>query len=242
MPSMSDPKAKIGWAKKHLERLDAELLSFCTPVNAYTITRYDDVENGWHIAKIELSDIPPRICLIAGDAIYNMRSALDQLVWALARLSGIPPHTQFPIIEVWTADAKKRFERQICGVPDAAFCEIQALQPYHRGDAFKSHPLWRLDEMCNLDKHRRIPAHGTAIDGTMYGFDVADSVSESCDDCFIVKVPIARKDKFGFNPKLPITVTFGGDISGITETFESILQIHNFITLNVLPRFERFFP
>lgn len=237
---MADPYAKIRWAKIHLERLGAEVSSF-TPAKAYTLTRYDDIENQRHIARFELADIPAEICLLAGDAVYNMRAALDQTVWALARLKGIPTGTQFPIIEVWNSEGRRRFKRQVVGVPDAAFHEIQTLQPYHRGDAFKSHPLWRLDEICNLDKHRRIPAHGTAMDGTIWGVSPADTTLEKSDECLIVSVPLARKDKLQFDPTTTVTVAFGGDMSGITETFETLIEIYNFVALDVLPRFDRFF-
>jgi hypothetical protein len=127
-------------------------------------------------------------------------------------------------------------------VPAEAFCEIKALQPYHRGDDFKSHPLWRLDEMCNLDKHRRIPAHGTALEGTIYGVSPKDVIKEATDECLTISIPLAMKNKMRFEPAATVEVAFGGDISGITETLGSIVHIYNFIALAVLPRFDRFFP
>jgi hypothetical protein len=108
----------------------------------------------------------PTICLTVGDAFYNMRSSLDQLVWSLAKRPGgilDPQHTQFPILETDNSDTRKRFARQTEGVPTAAQDEIRGFQPFHRGIDCKSHPLWRLNQMCNLDKHRRIPANGSAL-------------------------------------------------------------------------------
>lgn len=241
---MADPYLKIGWAKEHLNILERALDSFCsaTPPQAYTITREDDIEHGEHIITMEFHDIPPKICLIAGDAIYSMRAALDQTVWALASLNGTPGRTQFPIIEMWNADSEKRFAKQVAGVPDGAFREIQALQPYHRGNAFKSHPLWRIDEICNLDKHRRIPAHGIAVRGIFTGVGPLDTISETRDNRVIYRIPLALKDKAHFNPESPVEVTFGGDnTSGITERFADLRGIYDFIANEVLPRFDRFF-
>src|ERR1700730_6825308 len=164
MPGIVDAELKLLWAKKHLCALDIELEIFSAPSKAYILTRHDDIKNQMHVLSMRLTEVPEQICLIVGDAFYNMRSALDQLVWSLARLSGIPNGTQFPIIERPTPKAFKRFDAQLIGVPDEAICEIKELQPYHRRDAYKSHPLWRLNELCNLDKHRRIPANGSALD------------------------------------------------------------------------------
>jgi len=239
---MADAYSKIGWAKEHLDTLKRELISFyaATPPKAYTITREDDVERERHIIKLLFHDIPPRICLIAGDAVYSMRAALDQTIWALARLKGLPGRTEFPIITVWNHEGRRRFANQVIGVPDTAIGDIQALQPYHRGDAFKGHPLWRLDEICNLDKHRRIPAHGTEVRGMISG-NANFITHEATDNCVVVTIPLAQKDEIRFDPKPPVEVIFGGD-SGITERFDDLMGIHNFVANEVLPRFNRFFP
>jgi hypothetical protein len=176
-----------------------------------------------------------------------LRSALDQTVWGLARLRGIPVHTQFPVITEWNTDTRKRFERQTEGVPDEAIYEIKSLQPYHRGAAYKTHPLWRLDEMCNLDKHRRIPAHGSVAEvffPNMTPSDLASGLvkTETTDDRHIMSVPISLKHKLDLSPNVSMAVTFGGDQSGIEESIEGISEIHDFVRDDVLPRFDRFFP
>ncbi|MDE3108806.1 MAG: hypothetical protein KGL02_02590, partial [Acidobacteriota bacterium] len=140
---MADAYAKIRWAKAHLDTLERELDAFCkaAPSKAYTVTHQDDLEHEKYVIALEIHDIPPAICLIAADAIYNMRTALDQTVWALASLTKTPRNTQFPIIEKWNSDGKRRFQGQVDGVPADARTIIQTLQPYHAGDAFKGHLL-----------------------------------------------------------------------------------------------------
>jgi len=34
--------------------------------------------------------------------------------------------------------------------------EIELLQPYHHGDQFNLHPLWILNKLANINKHRRL--------------------------------------------------------------------------------------
>jgi hypothetical protein len=198
--------------------------------------------------RLTLLEVPVHISLIAGDAIYNMRSSLDQLVWSLARLKGIPERTAFPIIDgaVLTADKLKSFNKSLKDVPPGAVSEIAALQPHHRGAAYKSHPLWRLNEICNLDKHRRIPANGSAAVLNFPTITPEESASilkiETTDTGFVISAPIAFKDKLDPHSTMQFTVNFGGDISGITETFRSLNNIRKFIAESVLPKFEGFFP
>jgi hypothetical protein len=247
MAGMDDPKRKLEWAYEHLKRLDGELNSLCTPPNACAITREDDLENERHILCMKLPELDS-LALIVGDLFYNMRASLDQLVWSLARLRGIPDGTQFPVLEVLNTDTFKRFSRQTTGVPEDAICEIKFLQPYNRGTAYKTHPLWRLNEMCNLDKHRRIPVDRQEVITYFPGLTPADfatglvSATTPTDDSYIMSVPLAMKDKLNFDPTLTITIKFGGDISGISESAHGIAEIYAFIAKEVFPRFTRFFP
>jgi len=246
MPGMDDSYAKLLWAGGHLKTLHAEITNFAA--NPYAVTREDDLENRRHILRLELLDVPTHICLIAGDMIYNMRASLDQLVWGLARLNGIPQHTAFPVVHgsVLTKDKLSSFKRSLVGVPDEAVREIDFLQPYHRGASYKTHPLWRLDEICNLDKHRRIPANGSV---QVLRFpnvtpeEIASRIvaSDSTDDGFIVTTSLAFKHKLDNYYPQAFEVFFGGDQSGISEHIRGLWQIYKFIADSVFPRFTRFF-
>jgi hypothetical protein len=261
MRGMVDPYLKIGRAKKHLDVLDALLKEF-TGNKAYTFSRYDDLKQQRYVMECKLLNVPDEICLTVGDAFYNMRSCLDQLVWSLAKRPGKilnPEHTQFPILVKDNAKTRKRFSAQTFGVPKLAAKEIRTFQPYNRGAAFKAHPLWRLNTMCNLDKHSRIPANGsemivnfprvtrTGVVGVQHAGThkilhvPMDMTFESFDDCIKVSVPLAAKAKLQFDPAVSFKVNFGGDIFGFSEDRNGIGEIYDFIYDVVLPRFMRFF-
>jgi hypothetical protein len=69
MPGMDDSYAKLLYVKT----LHAEITNFAA--NPYAITREDDLENGRHILRLTLLDVPTHICLIVGDMVYNMRAS-----------------------------------------------------------------------------------------------------------------------------------------------------------------------
>lgn len=92
------------------------------------------------------------VAIVAGEALYNLRAALDYLVHALAWLdSGAPQdYTQFPITH-----ASNAFERQLTqrlvGVNDAHARALAGYQPFNGCE-------WTgtLQELSNPDKHRTL--------------------------------------------------------------------------------------
>jgi len=86
---------------------------------------------------VKLLDVPDDACLAVGDAFYNMRSSLDQLVWSLSGLSGQnpPQTTQFPIFDHPPSTTRdiERLDRQVAGVPAKAIDEIKSLKVSFEG-------------------------------------------------------------------------------------------------------------
>jgi len=117
-------------------------------------------------AVAHLPPPPPIIGLLVGDCVHNLRSALDHIVYAListnpAKPDGVPDtRTMFPI-----RDTREGYlhqvtkQRRIHGAPEAVATLIDSLQPYHARDKgldHTAHPLWILDKLENIDKHRRL--------------------------------------------------------------------------------------
>jgi hypothetical protein len=106
--------------------------------------------------------------LLAGEAIQNLRSALDHAVWsawkAVPQNSGEGHHTQFPITL-----APHSFSRQagkyLTGVPQAIQAAIEETQPYRRlPQAPEEDVLALLQALSNIDKHRTLAAVACAVD------------------------------------------------------------------------------
>ena len=110
-------------------------------------------------------DIP----LLIGDCVYNYRSALDHLAYALAAAYTDPlpdswaKSSAFPIFNSGTK-YRRRASRgaawKMRGMSRFARGAIERVQPYHR----RKHPplrfLWILEELSNIDKHRFIHVTG----------------------------------------------------------------------------------
>ena len=80
--TLTDPFLKTSRAKEHLESLRKELKIFRESAPCKLIVE-DDRKNQRCGVLTDISDTPDRISLIVGDVFYNLRAALDQLVWCL---------------------------------------------------------------------------------------------------------------------------------------------------------------
>jgi hypothetical protein len=129
--------------------------------------------------------------LLFGDAVHNLRSALDSLVWELAHFDGREPRNPkglyFPIItdEVnWP-----RAARMLESCPAEVIERIRLMQPFLIQDAGPS-GLEVLGDLSNQDKHRTpirssISVHQFMIDNASFEFEEEDDIP---DPPFRVKV------------------------------------------------------
>ena len=98
-------------------------------------------------------EIPPRVAILIGEALYNFRAALDYLVCALSQMDtphlsgGRDRRNQFPI-EHSQHGFRSRRRTFLGGVSDANVLEIERFQPF-RGCSWTA----TLAALSNRDKH-----------------------------------------------------------------------------------------
>ena len=118
--------------------------------------------------------IPHEAPLVFGDMLHNLRSAFDGLVFALSGVGESAPLTseqaripQFPITKCetdWNRDSPRRLQF----VSTQVRTLIHDLQPYRdSGDDDGVRPLQQLDDLSNVDKHRRLHVLAREIHGTV---------------------------------------------------------------------------
>lgn len=102
--------------------------------------------------KIKIPKVPDIVGILIGEIVYNLRSALDYLVYELARLDSgtIQQRTQFSI-----EDTKDIFwGRHLCnlkGLSDKHIAVIELLQPYSGCNWTKL-----IRDLSDPDKHRKL--------------------------------------------------------------------------------------
>lgn len=111
-----------------------------------------------HLKKTR--EIPENFAFVAGDAIYNLRSCLDHLAFALAEsysgfaaaekgLGQFPIHGAIGSYMDKGVVACRYMSDEVKGI-------IETLQPYHAGKKASEHPLAVLNALSNIDKHRHL--------------------------------------------------------------------------------------
>lgn len=119
--------------------------------------------------------LPTELGVTIGDVVHCLHSALDHLVWKVAKKPA--NNTVFPI-EDKTPNIDKNKHPALPGVGGGASKEVRAVlaqfQPWYPDGVIRwDHPLRLLKEMSNHDKHRQL-----SIPAPDIGFDPVDGVSQ----------------------------------------------------------------
>jgi hypothetical protein len=165
---MSGIREKIKRAKKHIEDFKSELQIFHDS-KPYAIRVDVDSSPMQPIVQILKADpVPPYLACIVGDAIHNLRSALDHLACELVMANGNIPtqKTEFPILDqpITTSKLESRFAAKVEGMRKEVVDAIRNIHPYQGG----SNTLWRLHRLDVTDKHKTVIAgigNITAVNG-----------------------------------------------------------------------------
>lgn len=249
-------RLKIDWAEKHLDALDAEIDRWSSgPRNPRRLKRiHDGVPPTDFRAQFRFDPpIPDTVPMIIGDAVHNLRSALDHLACALAELE-IPTDSEtghsgieFPIY-ISEDKFNKSGAAKIKKLATAAKDEIKSLQPYNAGDNARLQYLWALHQLDIIDKHRRI-----SVMGGRYSMPANYRPQARQGDEVIFKGRIYIPFKDGdiihirdvdpeFEPDITGTIAIRwGDRPDESLEFGTLHHIHNEVANNVIPHFVRFF-
>jgi hypothetical protein len=158
--SLEGVLAKIGRAKSHLEHLRREAEPIEDACRRAVITEYDD-ELSQHVSRLtRVPEVPTLLTLILGDAVHNLRAALDHLAWQLVIAAGGQPTTG-TVFPVKTA-APKPTGPGTPSLPDLSPSinvsvrqVLDKVQPYKRTNP-SIHQLAILHALDVADKHRRL--------------------------------------------------------------------------------------
>ena len=160
--------ARIERAESQIRVLSTDIDDFCSEIKQTIVHEVDrnTGEQRWTYRGLA-PDIPIEWAIRSGEILYNLRSALDHLVWqlVLANEEEPTPTTQFPILNEEKDWANRRTKRNLKGVAGKHKKIIRFLQPFNpflqlpvNGEIrpFNAQVFWTLRELCNVDKHRHL--------------------------------------------------------------------------------------
>jgi hypothetical protein len=171
--SVSSALTKIARAQSHFDDFDRRALEFITNARPYRVqTAIERVDQGRSVATVILSEDviqPPahEWAPIIGDMAHNLRSALDHVACQLSIANGGDvecEQTSFPIFVDDAPGSRKQFARCAGMFSHLDRTIARRLQPYQTADP-RTHPLWLLHTLNNIDKHRRLHVVSTAVYG-----------------------------------------------------------------------------
>lgn len=246
---------KVRRANKHLETLNA-LIEKYQAAKPYTMRGELNPKTGFFEYRL-VALFPPFLDfgIAIGEFAYQLRSALDQMIFSLAvfpaslagkDLSRAHRSTSFPICLV---DNPTFVAGQLKFVPDAirdlVAAAIDPFQPYHGGDTAERWLLAVLEEIYAWDKHRiPKPAGGMVhintkdippdihvlIDGNVDTGDVFALVKSTLDP------------KVDFEPRVTteIKVDIPRPVGGVGVT--ELWRIYEMVEDGILPAIAQFHP
>ena len=152
---------KVKRAEKHIHELNDAWAAFLEK-NPYSVSFKDDPKTGERTYSLaSVKTIPEELPLIVGDAIHNLRSALDHLAHHLVAVHTKTPGPfsgiDFPVGATPQKYKAKR-SRIVKRIGRRAMYEIDRLEPYGTG---RGNHLWMLHQLDITDKHKLILTVGS---------------------------------------------------------------------------------
>lgn len=253
---------KVLRAHEHLKTIKSEIARLEAD-QPYSLIREPDPVLGGEVIRYEPD--PAKMVrvtffqVIMPDLVHNLRSALDQIAYGLAK----PPSrkTAFPIWLDESTHPRYSFkgivgQAQIANMPAAAVAEMERMQPYNR--LKDRDPLWLLQQLWIDDKHRYIPAMPQYSFGHLLDVQAerpedllteADLARLPTDpETVLFRVPPGSKATVAFHPKTTLRIRFDAAIPkyqthppayGGMDIVSTAMNLVTHVQLAVLPFFER---
>lgn len=145
---------KIKRANKHIDDLNSLWNTFVSENRHFLIFQEQAKPPRKILKPVTRKPLPFDFNLIAGDAVHNLRTALDHIVCTLIKRNNkaINTSTGFPI-----HGNREKFEAgfkgKIAGCPENSFPLFEAVQAYPGGEG---NNIWNLNMLDVADKHREL--------------------------------------------------------------------------------------
>ena len=151
--------AKLLRAEQQIQEIAYEADALCAEVKQGIVREVNEHNEQVWTYRGETPEAPVRWSILVGEILYNLRSALDHLVWQLVLENQRTPgrHNQFPITRDQGHWQQERV-RALKGVNQRHQAMIGYVQPFTGGISlpFDVSRLKVLDGLSNIEKHRQL--------------------------------------------------------------------------------------
>ena len=147
-------REKVARAEHHIAELDREVEAYLARQPVIVVVDEWRQPRKYQLAQFNIvrEALPVALVMVFGDAVHNLRSALDHLINEVVLERGLrPASVAFPFAK--TLDSLGRQVREkMKDVPNEFRDVVRRIAPFQAGNA----SLWALHELDIEDKHRRI--------------------------------------------------------------------------------------
>ncbi len=171
--------AKIARGREGLQSLEIEISTFC----GFQRQRMKFEHSlSYQYVLGDHEPVPIHYSIRIGEITYNLRSALDHVIWQLVRANDEEPDSRnaFPVTKC-EGNYQEQTKHKLRGVDEDSQRLIRDFQPFSNGGV--GAPLLMLNSICNIDKHRHLNlvATNSSTDLTQ------ESPATTVDICFMDK-------------------------------------------------------
>lgn len=210
-----DSKVKLANARKYVDEVDAGL-------RAFDSSNHTSVTLDWPgRMTFTRNEIPPTVNSTLGDAIHNMRSALDLMAAELARLNGKSPNSvYFPF-----AESKDELAKMICvknfkRAGDDAVALLEHYAPYKGGNE----RLRAIHDLDVRDKHKSIITTQVVTTDMSFSYIRTNELTRT--------IPVSGTNSHSFldgplagKPLIETSKELVELVDGIIEAFASMVEL-----------------
>jgi hypothetical protein len=160
---LDSASVKIDRAADHLNEIRRIVASLAATANSYEIVKDSNGKEKIHF----LIQPPSTISVLAGEAVYQLRSALDHLAFDLVKRNvtgaalpkGWENRCDFPLWLSIPSGQRPPLSyncfKDLPGISETAFAFIESVQPYRSGvGAGTPNVMELLSKLSNIDRHR----------------------------------------------------------------------------------------
>lgn len=249
---LESPLRKIRRAEKHVEAING-YIALWESLDPNSLVINLSADRTLHECRL-VAKFPPfhDFGIALGEFAYQLRSALDQIVFALSdfnnlskkELEDAESRTSFPIL---TRRNDNAIQKRLRFVPDRtrerAWKAVDFAQPYQRGDLAEQHGLAVLNQLSIRDKHRILDPVADGFRFNRDGINPEVWIAEGSvnDGDVVARVPshldpqVELDGRFSREITIPLSHPEGG------VSIHRVGEIYGYVAFEVLPRFFELF-